>query len=65
MESTSKNKPGYKTTEFWITLVTSVATFMNQSGFLGSFILPVEAIGSIAAIVIGYSISRGTSKKSV
>lgn len=56
-------KQGYKTTEFWVTSITSLATILNQSGLLGSIVLPIEAVSSIAAIVVGYAISRGIAKK--
>lgn len=55
-------KPGYKTTEFWVTVITSVATALNQSGVLGSFSLPTEALATIAGIVASYVLSRGVAK---
>ena len=55
-------KPGYKTTEFWLAVITAVVTFLNQSGFLGSFVLPVEGIATVAGIVGSYIISRGIAK---
>jgi len=53
---------GMKSSEFWITVVTSVVTLLNQSGLLGTP-LPVEAIASIAGIVATYALSRGLAKK--
>lgn len=53
---------GYKTTEFWVTTLSSLAVIANQSGLLGDFILPVEAIATIAGIVGSYVISRGVAK---
>ena len=55
-------KPGYKTSEFWVTAITSLGTVVNQSGLLGSFTLPVEAIATIAGIVATYVLSRGIAK---
>tara|TARA_R110000851_G_scaffold271447_2_gene424083 strand:- start:402 stop:581 length:180 start_codon:yes stop_codon:yes gene_type:complete len=53
---------GYKTTEFWVTTLTSLVVIANQSGVLGDFVLPVEAIATIAAIVGAYIVSRGVAK---
>jgi len=55
-------KTGYKTSEFWVMAITSVATLFNQSGVLGSVVLPIEALGAMAAMVFGYVISRGMAK---
>ena len=53
---------GYKTTEFWVTTISSVAVILNQSGVLGGFVLPIEAIGTVAGIIGAYVISRGVAK---
>jgi len=53
---------GYKTTEFWAATITSLGVIANQSGLLGSFVLPVEALAAIAVMVSGYIISRGLAK---
>ena len=55
-------KPGYKTSEFWVTAVTSLAMIFNQSGLLGSIVLPLEAIGTVAGLLASYIISRGVAK---
>lgn len=55
-------KTGYKTTEFWVTTLSSIAVILNQSGLLGSFVLPVEAIATVAGIIGAYVISRGVAK---
>lgn len=57
-----EKKKGYKTTEFWLALVTSVATLLNQSGILGDFTLPLEAVAGIAGVVISYIIGRSVVK---
>jgi len=56
-------KTGYKTTEFWVTAITSISGLLNQAGILGSVILPVEALASLAAIVASYVIGRSYIKK--
>lgn len=56
-------KPGYKTSEFWVTAVTSLLTLINQSGVLGSVVLPVESIAVIGGMVATYVLSRGMAKK--
>jgi hypothetical protein len=53
---------GYKTTEFWLTLLGSLATFANQSGVLGSP-LPVEPIMAILGSIAAYAVSRSQTKK--
>ena len=55
-------KTGYKTSEFWVTTISSIAVILNQSGILGGFVLPVEAIATIAGIVGSYVLSRGVAK---
>ena len=55
-------KTGYKTSEFWVMAVTSIVTLLNQSGALGGIVLPIEAIGTVAAMVFGYVVSRGMAK---
>ena len=56
------NKPGYKTTEFWLASVASIITILNESGVLGGFLLPTEAIMSIAGIVVAYITARTVIK---
>jgi hypothetical protein len=57
-----ENKTGYKTTEFWVAALTSIATLLNQSGLLGTIVLPIEGIASVAGIVGAYIISRTVVK---
>lgn len=62
----SKNittKSGYKTTEFWVTLVTVIVTAIVP--LLGNSELMVQLISAVAAglAAAGYSISRGMVKK--
>lgn len=53
---------GYKTSEFWVAVVTSLSTLLNQSGILGDFSLPVESLATIAGIAGAYILSRGVAK---
>lgn len=56
-------KSGWKTTEFWVTVFTSFGVILNQSGLLGELVLPIETVGTIAASVAAYVLSRGIAKK--
>lgn len=56
-------KTGYKTTEFWVTLITTLGTLLNQAGILGSVVLPVESIATVGGIVASYVIGRSYVKK--
>lgn len=53
---------GYKTSEFWVMALTGLITSLNQSGILGSFVLPVESIGIIVGLAATYILSRGVAK---
>ena len=53
---------GIKTSEFWVAAVTAIVTLANQSGLLGTVVLPLEAIATVAGIVSTYILSRGLSK---
>ncbi len=62
---TGQMKPGYKTTEFWLTIAVNVGAALLISGAL-----PVEgpATQVIAALVsgltnAGYGVSRGLAKR--
>jgi energy-converting hydrogenase Eha subunit A len=56
-------KSGWKTSEFWVTAITGIAITLNQSGVLGSIVLPIETIATIVAGVASYVLSRGLAKK--
>lgn len=58
----AENKPGYKTTEFWLTAFTSAATLANQSGLLGTPI-PVEALTGLVGMVVAYTGGRSFAKR--
>ena len=53
---------GIKTSEFWVGAVSSLAAIANQSGLLGSFVLPIEALATVAGIIATYILSRGLAK---
>ena len=53
---------GYKTSEFWVATMTSIAVILNQSGILGGVVLPIDSIGVIVGIAASYIISRGLAK---
>ena len=55
-------KPGYKTSEFYLTVLSTLLALLNQSGLLGHP-LPTEAIMSLAAMVATYTASRTMAKK--
>lgn len=52
------SKPGYKTSEFWIVVVTSILAWLNHSGALGSIRIPVESLDSLITLAITYVLGR-------
>jgi hypothetical protein len=62
-----EEKPGYKTSEFWLTLVTIVLTMLASAGVFGEQSNPYKVIeiglGILAAM--GYSFSRSSVKKAL
>ena len=62
MENESTVKSGHKTTEFWTMLAGSLASILNQSGFLGSFQVPTETVVTMAGLIASYILSRGLAK---
>lgn len=60
--SPAQVKPGYKTTEFWLTVTVSIATLL---GALAG-VVPPQTAAILAAISNGlYAISRGMAKQAV
>lgn len=59
------SKPGYKTTEFWLTLLAAVVTALYSSGAIVNPRL-VGVIGLVATVLgaLGYTVVRGGVKKS-
>lgn len=54
-------KSGIKTTEFWLTVATSIVTVLNASGLL-PFVIPQETVLQVVGGVAAYVLSRGVSK---
>jgi hypothetical protein len=62
-------KPGYKTTEFWLTLIATAAGFVLASGMMET--VPEDAVaprilGIVVSVLatLGYTITRASVKKS-
>lgn len=55
---TITSKPGYKTSEFWVVIVTSLLTWLNHSGALGRLQIPVESLDSLITLAITYVLGR-------
>jgi hypothetical protein len=59
-----ETKPGYLTTEFWISLFTGGYMFLNTTGVLNQ--IPDKYSGLFLAIIGGaYTVSRGQAKNGV
>jgi hypothetical protein len=57
MSETTKTKPGWKTTEFWLTLVSQVAPHVIPG-------LPATwAVAANIVSVVAYNLSRGLAKR--
>ena len=64
-------KTGYKTTEFWVTVLIQIIGLIAALGYLtpeqsSTLVQAVTQIGGVAAMVLGqfgYSLSRGSAKK--
>lgn len=60
-------KPGYKTTEFWLSLVAAMVGFAYASGIIEqtSTTWDDRLIGLVASVLasMGYAVSRGIAKK--
>lgn len=57
-------KPGYKTTEFWITVVTYIINLLNLTG-AWNFISNWHSGVIIMAATFGYKVARGLAKTGV
>ena len=57
-------KAGYKTTEFWLTVVASIVGLLFASGVIaeGSDLDKIMGMGATVLAGMGYSVSRGISK---
>lgn len=58
-------KPGFKTTEFWLTALTLIVGLLLASGGFESDGTVLKVLGVVAAALssCGYSVSRGLVKK--
>ena len=58
-------KPGFKTTEFWLTTVAQIVGLLMTSGAFGDESVVMKALGVAAMVLstLGYSVSRGMAKK--
>jgi Mg2+/Co2+ transporter CorB len=52
--------PGWKTTEFWSVVATSVVTILNKAF---GWNIPSETIATVAGMVATYAIGRSLVKK--
>lgn len=57
-------KPGYKTTEFWLSLAAMLLGAAYASGVIssGSTVDKVAGFAAMALSALGYSVSRGMAK---
>lgn len=58
-------KPGYKTTEFWLTIAAFVVSALYGSGVVveGTVYDKSLAVGAMVLSSLGYAVSRGIAKK--
>lgn len=59
-----ETKPGYLTTEFWVTIITGIYMALNTTGVLEE--IP-DRYSAIALAIVGaaYTLSRGHAKNGV
>ena len=60
-------KPGYKTTEFWLTVLAGIVGFIVSSGVLESLAEAhwvVKVVGALTVLLtaLGYTVTRGKIK---
>ena len=58
-------KPGYKTTEFWLSVVAALVGLTYASGIIGAETQADKIMGFASSILatLGYTVSRGLAKK--
>jgi hypothetical protein len=58
-------KPGYKTTEFWLSVLATALSFLLASDVLPASGSVVQAIGLVGAALtaMGYTVSRSIVKR--
>ena len=64
VEEVKEVKPGYKTSEFWLTVAAFVVSAVFGSGILGDDGIDLQAAEVIALILgsLGYTVSRTIGK---
>ena len=57
-------KPGYKTTEFWLTALAMLLGALMASGLLAEGSMPLQVAGMVSVVLakLGYTSSRTKSK---
>jgi hypothetical protein len=65
IEETAPVKPGYKTTEFWLTLATTAVGALLASGVIEAGSAWDKAIGVVVSVLgaLGYTVARGMAKR--
>ena len=56
-------KPGYKTTEFWLSCLAFIISALYASDLIGEGTDKILGIIAGALVAMGYSVSRGIAKK--
>lgn len=64
-EEVKEVKPGYKTTEFYLTALAMVVGLALASGLIGEGTHAEKIVGFVVSTLnaLGYSVSRGIAKK--
>lgn len=64
--TTTATKPGYKTTEFWLSLLAMIVGLLYTSGVISSGTTADKIAGLAVQVLaaLGYSVSRGLAKSS-
>ena len=57
-------KPGYKTTEFWLTVASNILGLLYASGVItdGGTIGKIIGVAAMILATLGYNVSRGIAK---
>jgi hypothetical protein len=57
-------KPGYRTSEFWLTVIATLWQLLNLSG-VWDFVPNVVSLGAAVTSIAAYIVSRGLAKRPV
>ena len=65
IEETAPVKPGYKTTEFWLTLAATAVGALLASGVIEAGSAWDKAVGVVVSVLgaLGYTVARGMAKR--